>query len=140
MVRGRVGWTGGLPVDVAENDNELIVRASLPGLDPEDINISVEGDMLTIRGELNEEKEEQRGQYHLRERQYGSFSRTISLPTRVSVDQANAEFKNGVLTLTLPKAEEVKPKLIKVQGNGHKTLSAPEVTDEQQGSEKNPIL
>lgn len=71
--------------------------------------------MLTIKGEMTEEREEKEGNYHLRERRYGAFQRSISLPTLVNADKAQAEFEHGVLTLTLPKVEEVKPKSIKIK-------------------------
>jgi len=91
------------------------VHASIPGVKPEDIDISVTGDVLTIKGETVEEKEEKEGNYHLRERRYGAFQRAVSLPTLVRADKASAEFENGVLKLTLPKVEEVKPKSIKIK-------------------------
>ncbi len=102
-------------VDMYQTDDEVIVKATLPGVSPNDINISVTGDVLTIRGEVKEEKEVKEANYHLRERRFGSFSRSLPLPTAVVADKAKAEFENGVLTLTLPKAEEVKPKTITVK-------------------------
>ncbi len=104
-----------LALDVHESDDALTVKASIPGVKPEDIDISITGDTLTIKGETREEKEEKSGNYHLRERRYGAFQRSVSLPTLVKADKASAEFENGVLTLTLPKAEEVKPKSIKIK-------------------------
>lgn len=104
-----------LALDVRESDDDLTVQASIPGVKPEDIDISVTGDSLTIKGETREEKEEKEGNYHMRERRYGAFRRTINLPTPVKADEAEAEFQDGVLTLTLPKVEEVKPKSIKVK-------------------------
>ncbi len=104
-----------LAVDLHESDDDLTVRASVPGVKPEEIDISITGDTLTIKGETHEEKEEKDGSYHLRERRYGAFHRTLSLPTQVDADKAEAVFENGVLTLTLPKVEEVKPKSIKVK-------------------------
>jgi HSP20 family protein len=71
--------------------------------------------VLTIKGETSEEREEKQGNYHLRERRYGAFQRSVNLPAPVNTDKAEAEFKNGVLTLTLPKVEEVKPKSIKIR-------------------------
>jgi HSP20 family protein len=106
---------GTLLLDLAQTDDDMIVRASLPGVKPDDIHISVTGDVLTLRGEVKEEKVANEPSYHLRERRYGAFSRTISLPTSVVADKAKAEFENGVLTLTLPKAEEHKPKTITVK-------------------------
>jgi HSP20 family protein len=118
VVRPREGWgiegVGHLALDVFEDDNELTVKASIPGVAPEDIDISVTGDVLTIKGEKSEEHEEKKGNYHLRERRFGAFQRSIALPTSIQADKAEAEFKNGELILTLPKAEEVKPKSIKI--------------------------
>jgi len=120
IVRPR-GWTAPaegvtpLALDVFESGDDVTVRASIPGVKPEDIDISVTGDVLTIKGETEEEKEEKDGDYHLRERRYGVFQRAVSLPTLVQADKASAEFENGVLKLTLPKVEEVKPKSIKIK-------------------------
>lgn len=108
-------FEGGVPVDVYQTDDEVVVKATTPGLKPEDINISITGDTLCIRGEVKEEREEEGQQYHIRERREGSFSRSFTLPTRVDADKAKAEFENGVLTLTLPKVEDVKPKTITVK-------------------------
>ena len=108
------GW--GLPmIDLYQTDDDVVVKATLPGLDPEDLDIQVIGDTLTIRGELKKETEEKEKTYHIRENQYQSFSRSVTLPTMVKADKANAEMKNGVLTLTLPKADETKPKVITVK-------------------------
>jgi len=104
-----------LALDVLEKDEDVTVRASIPGVDPEAIDISITGDILSIKGETREEKEQARGNYHLRERRYGAFQRAIRLPERVDADAAEAEFENGVLTLTLPKVEEAKPKKVEVQ-------------------------
>jgi HSP20 family protein len=105
----------GVPLDVYQTDDEVIVKASAPGFKPEDVQISVTGDTLSIRGETHEETEEEGKRYHLRERRMTSFSRTITLPTPVKADNASAEYEDGVLTLTLPKVEEVKPKTISVK-------------------------
>ena len=105
-----------LPLDISENENEFIVKASLSGIRPEDVDITVHGDTLTIRGEMKDEKEKKGEQYHLRERRYGVFQRTVRLSAPVRSDQARADFENGVLTLTLPKVEEAKPKQIKIGG------------------------
>jgi HSP20 family protein len=103
-----------LPLDITENENEFIVRASLPGVKPEDVQITVHGDTLTIRGEIKSEEERKDEHYHLRERRYGQFQRIVTLSTPVMADKAQAQFENGVLTLRLPKAEDAKPKQIKV--------------------------
>ena len=103
-----------LPLDIAENENEFLVKASLPGVKPEDVQITAQGDTLTIRGEVKEEQEKKDEHYHLRERRVGQFQRTVTLSTPISADKAQANFENGVLTLVLPKAEEAKPKQIKI--------------------------
>ena len=121
FIRPRGGWPtaaegmGMFPLDVYESDDEVTVRASIPGVNPDDIDISVLGATLTIKGEKSEDREEKKGNYHLRERHYGAFQRSVNLPSQVNVDKAKAEFKDGVLILTLPKIEAAKPKSIKVK-------------------------
>src|SRR5512135_150321 len=102
-------------VDVIENKNEIIVKASLPGIKPDDIDITLTGDQLTLKGETKSEQKIEEGNYVRQERRFGAFQRTVTLPTSVVSDKAKAEFENGVLTLTLPKSEDVKPKTIKVK-------------------------
>ena len=110
------GREAGVPaVDMYQTEDSVVVKATLPGIKPEDLQISITGDVLTIRGESKQEEEVNNATYHLHERRYGSFSRSIPLPSQVVSDKANAEFEHGVLTLTLPKAEEVKPKTITVK-------------------------
>lgn len=101
-------------VDVSENENEYVVKASLPGVKPDDVQITVHGDSLTIRGESKAEEEKKGETYHLRERRCGAFQRSFSFPSPVDADKAQARFEHGVLTLTLPKAESARPKQIKV--------------------------
>jgi HSP20 family protein len=103
-------------IDVADNENEITVKAEVPGCKAEDIDISVHGNILTISGEKKQEEEKkEKGCYHL-ERSYGSFSRQISLPSDVETDKIDAACKNGVLTVTLPKAEKAKAIKVKVKG------------------------
>jgi HSP20 family protein len=102
-------------VDIYETKDDVVVKASLPGVKPEDIEVSVVGDTLTIKGEVKEEKDIKEENYIRKERRYGSFCRSFTLPVSVDADKATAEFENGVLTLTLPKAEEVKPKTIAIK-------------------------
>lgn len=102
-------------LDVKETEADVVVKAELPGVKPEDVDVSVSEGVLTIKGENKEEKEEKETNYYRRERRYGSFSRSISLPAAVNADRADAVFENGVLSLTLPKAEEARPKQIKVK-------------------------
>ena len=119
FIRPRGGWPttieGMLPLDVYESDDEVTVRASIPGVNPDNLDISVMGATLTIKGEKSEDREEKKGNYHLRERHYGAFQRSVNLPSQVNVDRAKADFKDGVLILTLPKVEAAKPKSIKVK-------------------------
>jgi len=102
-----------LPLDAYSTDEEVVILASLPGLDPEDVEITIEGDTLTIKGEIPEPPENV--DYILRERRYGPFSRTLAFNIPVQADKAEASFKNGLLTLIIPKAEEIKPRTIKVK-------------------------
>ena len=110
----------GLAVDVVENQDEFIVKASVPGINPDDLDVSYSGDTLTIKGEIKSDEDVNGEQYHLRERRYGTFTRSISLPTKVKGEAIEASYKEGVLNLRLPKAEEVKPKRIAIKvGNGN---------------------
>jgi len=103
-------------VDVADSENEIVVKAEVPGCKAEDIDISVHGNTLTIRGEKKaEEEKKEKGYYHL-ERSYGSFRRELSLPGDIDPDKIEAAYKNGVLTVTLPKSEKAKAVKIKVKG------------------------
>jgi HSP20 family protein len=106
---------GELPIDMYQTAKDVVVKASLPGVKPEEVDISITGDTLTINGEHKEEEEVKQEDYFRRERYYGAFSRSLILPVQIQSDKAEAVFENGVLTLTLPKAEEVKPKQIKVK-------------------------
>lgn len=106
--------TGSPAVDVAETKDTIVVTATVPGIKPDDIKITLTGDVLSLSGEVKAETERDEAHYHVRERRFGSFSRSIALPTPVISDQAHAEFENGVLKLTLPKAEEARPRAIKV--------------------------
>lgn len=96
-------------VDMTERDKDISVTAELPGIDPKDVQIDVDDDMLTIRGEKRSEESGEQGGRRWRERSYGKFERSIQLPTDVKADAAKAEFKNGVLRITLPKSEMAKP-------------------------------
>jgi HSP20 family protein len=102
-----------LPVDVYSTPNELVIQASVPGLDPGKVEITIEGGTLTIKGERRAPLENV--DYHIQERRYGLFSRTLTLNMPVEVEGAEAIFEKGVLTLTIPKAEEARPKVIKVK-------------------------
>lgn len=102
-------------IDMYQTDDEVVVKAALPGLKPDDVQISVTGDLLTLRGEFKQENEKKDATYHIREHRYGAFERSIMLPTDVQTEKAKADFENGVLTITLPKAEAVKPKTISIK-------------------------
>ena len=102
-------------LDVTETKDSLVVKAELPGLEAKDLDISVSGKTLTIKGEKKQEKEEKDEHHHLIERSYGAFSRMVELPTPVAPDKIKAAFKNGVLTITLPKTEEAKRKAISIK-------------------------
>lgn len=106
---------GSVPVDMYQQDGNLVVKAPIPGVKPEDIDITIVGDTLTIKGETKQEQEYKEENVIRRERRFGSFSRTVSLPSPVDTSKANATFENGILTLTLPVAEEAKPKTIQVK-------------------------
>jgi len=102
-------------LDVAETKNEIVVKAEVPGLESKDIDISLSDGLLTIKGEKKQEREEKEENYHLVERSYGSFARSIRLPNEVQSDKINASYKNGVLRIVLPKSEEAKKKEIKIK-------------------------
>ena len=105
---------GYFPVDLFETGDEVVVKAALPGVKPDDIDISVHGQLLTIKGRTEEETEDKAQNYYRRERRFGTFVRQFSLPEEVDANKAKAHFENGVLRLALPKAETAKPKTIKV--------------------------
>jgi HSP20 family protein len=100
--------------DVSETKKELIVEAEVPGMDKKDIRINLSNGVLTIQGEKKHEKKEEKENYHRLERRYGAFSRTMRLPVEVDPDKVDATYKNGLLTVTLPKSEAVEPKKIEV--------------------------
>ncbi len=106
---------GTLAVDMYETPDEVVVKAAVPGIKPQDINISITGDVLTIKGETKQEEKVDKANYIYQERRYGTFARSITLPTSINADKAEATFEHGVLTLKLPKVEEVKPKVITVK-------------------------
>ena len=116
-----LGWDAAeayVPMDVYETDEHLMVKASMPGVKPEDVDVSITGDTLTIKGEVKVEEEERKPNYCRQERRFGTFQRALTLPTQVEGEKTEAVFENGVLTLNIPKAEAVKPKTIKVKARG----------------------
>jgi HSP20 family protein len=102
-------------VDIAEQENEYVVKMELPGVAKEDVKISLESNILTIKGEKKQEKEEKNKNFHRAERSYGSFQRSFTLPSTVKNDKIDATFNSGILSITLPKSEEAKPKQIEVK-------------------------
>ncbi len=103
-------------VDVSETDNEIRVRAELAGLDPADVNVTVQNGVLTISGEKKDQQEGAETSYHVYERRYGRFERSFTLPRAVIADDVRATFDNGLLTITLPKTAEAKPRRIQIEG------------------------
>jgi len=103
-------------IDIADNENAVVVKAEVPGCQADDIDISVRGDVLTISGEKKQKEERKEKGYYHSERYYGSFRRDLHLPDDVDPEKVEAECKNGVLTITLPKAETAKPVKVKVKG------------------------
>lgn len=110
--RGTGAWL--LPMDAYITDEAIVIRADVPGLSPDELDITLEGDTLTIRGEIRREERDNR-KYVLLERPTGKFERTLNINTPIDHDNVEATFKDGVLTLTLPKAEAVKPRQIAVK-------------------------
>jgi len=102
-------------VDIAEHDDQYVVKMELPGVNKDEVKITLESNILTIRGEKKQEKETKKENYHRVERSYGSFQRSFTLPTTVKNDKIDAAFKDGILSISLPKAEEAKPKQIEVK-------------------------
>jgi HSP20 family protein len=118
FVRPRAGMaamTGGMPLDLRESDNAYVVETVLPGARPENVDISVLGDTLRISAEVRDEGEREGERWLIRERRFGRFERSVTLPMNVKADEASADFDNGVLTITLPKAEAARPRNILVR-------------------------
>ena len=113
----RPEWTEGVwcpCVDVSETKDNVIINTEIPGMSKDDVKVSVQDNVLTLTGEKKQEKEEKDANYHRIERSYGSFSRSFTLPTSVQPDKVKATYKDGILRITLPKSEEVKPKEIPI--------------------------
>ena len=107
-----------MAMDISETPDAYEIEASMPGIDPDDVDITMDNHVLTIRGETKAEEEKQGRNYHLRERRIGSYVRSITLPSSIKEDAIEAHYENGVLKLRLPKAEEAKAKHIQIQANG----------------------
>jgi HSP20 family protein len=123
VVRPKTEWlapvgAATLAVDMYETNDAIVVKSAIPGIKPEDLDISITSDTLTIKGETKVEEEFKEKHFIHQERRYGSFCRSLTIPMPVVAGKAEAEFENGVLTLTLPKAEEAKPKAIEVKAKG----------------------
>jgi HSP20 family protein len=112
MLESRERWVPS--VDIMEKDGNLILRAELPGLDEKDIELKLEGNTLTFKGERKMENEDKKGTYHRVESFYGSFMRSFRLPDTVDPEKINAEYKNGILTVTIPQKPDVRPREIPV--------------------------
>ena len=112
-----------LAMDVYETENDCVVTAAIPGVRPEDVEITVQGDVLTVKAEAKTEQESEKGTYHLRERRVSSLFRQLRLPVAVETDKADARFENGILTLRLPKAAEARERRIRIQA-GRQEVSA----------------
>jgi HSP20 family protein len=102
-------------VDILETENEIVLKADVPAVDPNQIDIEVQNQTLTIKGHLHFEKNESTKGVHRIERSYGSFARSFTVPTTVDTEKVGAEYKNGVLTVSLPKREAAKPRQVKIQ-------------------------
>lgn len=102
-------------IDMYQTDNDVIVKAALPGIKAEDVQINLSGDVLTIKGEVKREEEKKEKSWYIREQRWGAFERAIRLPTAVIADRAKADFESGILTITLPKSKESRPKTIAIK-------------------------
>ena len=112
------------PVDVYEDEHNVTLKIEVPGIDEKDIDVRIENNVLTVHGERKFEKEEKEENFRRVERQYGSFTRTFTLPNTVDAELVSANYEKGILKVTLPKKAEAKPKQIKVSVGGEKTLEA----------------
>lgn len=110
------GYKAWPAIDVADQDGQIVVRAEVPGMKPEDVDISVYGDTLTLSGEKKESQEHKGNGWYHKETAYGSFRREVALPTEIDENKVEAVYKDGVLSVTLPKAEKTKAVKVKVQG------------------------
>lgn len=122
FVSRNLGWPAppyveGLAIDLYETDDSVVIETPIAGVKPEDINITLTDDLLTIEGETKAEEKTEKANYIRQERRYGAFSRTLRLPTQVKADESQAKIADGVLTLTLPKSEEAKPRRIEIAVN-----------------------
>jgi HSP20 family protein len=129
---GRGAWAPS--VDIYENKDQIVLEAELPGMKQDDFDLSIENNVITLRGERKFEKTDEGDNYHRVERSYGSFTRSFTLPQTVSAEGATAEYNNGVLRVTLPKREETKARRIQVSGTG--TGASPKTIETTTGKTK----
>jgi HSP20 family protein len=129
---GRGAWSPS--VDIYENKDQIVLEAELPGMKQEDFDLTVENNVITLRGERRFEKTDDADNYHRVERSYGSFTRSFTLPQTVSSEGATAEYRNGVLRVTLPKREDAKSRRIEVRGEGARSI--PKTIETKAESEK----
>jgi HSP20 family protein len=116
-----VASTATLPVDITEREGNLVIRAAVPGVDPNALEITIENNVLSIRGESKNETQSETDKVYRREVSYGAFSRSIRLPERLDLDAVSADFNHGMVTITLPRLPEPKPEVRKVQVTNHST-------------------
>ena len=109
------------PIDIYQTENEMVIKASVPGVKPEEVDISIADNVLTIKGKTKAEEKIERKDYLYQEHRYGTFCRSVALPRGLKTNKAEANFEDGILTLTIPKAEEAKPKQIKVKAKNKST-------------------
>jgi HSP20 family protein len=143
--RAGAGQAAGMPLDLRETDDGYVVETIVPGAKPEDVEISVLGDTLRISAEVQDKSEQSGEKWLIRERRFGRFERALTLPMQVKADAATADFRDGVLTISLPKAEVARPRSIQVRpstavGSGQSQTQPIEVeTDRQIGEQSQPV-
>jgi HSP20 family protein len=108
-------WPLSIPIDMVETDDAVIVRADMPGVKPDDVDINITDSRLTMKGKFEMEEEREEGQVHMRERRHGQFQRSVALPAYIDASKVEAEFDSGILKVTLPKSEKAKPKQIPIK-------------------------
>jgi HSP20 family protein len=136
MWGGQAGESAGLALDARMNQDELVVQAALPGVRPEDVEITIENGTLTITGETRTETKDEKDQYLLQEIRRGSFVRSVTLPNGLEPDRASASFDNGVLSLRIPRAEQVKPRTIRISPTSDGTAQSLSAETDASGGEQ----
>jgi HSP20 family protein len=114
-IDGRSGLSTLPAIDLYQDDDDVVVKASLPGLKKDDVQITLNNGVLTLRGEYKQDENNENTTYHIREHRTGAFERSLSLPVEIDSEKTKAEFENGVLTITMPKVEAVKPRMIDIK-------------------------